>query len=131
MSEQDNEVGSVAEDAEVVIDMDKETRNWAMFLHFSLLAGFVIPLAGLVAPIVIWLMKKEDMPALDVHGKVVMNWIVSLLIYCLVCFALMFILIGIPMMWVLGLLAIIFPIIGGIKANDGVLWRYPLSLKIF
>lgn len=108
---------------------DKDTRQWAMFLHLSLLAGFVIPLAGLVAPIIIWQIKKEELPAIDAHGKVVMNWIISALIYGAVCFVLAFVIIGIPLLFVLSLLHVIFAIIGGIKANNGELWKYPLSIS--
>ena len=61
--------------------MEKETRNWAMFLHLSLLSGFLIPFAGLIAPIVIWQLKKEEMPEIDAHGKMVANFILSMLIY--------------------------------------------------
>jgi len=42
-----------------------------MFLHFSLLAGYVVPIAGLIAPIIIWQLKKNELPGLDEHGKVV------------------------------------------------------------
>lgn len=58
--------------------VEQQTRQWAMFLHFSILAGFLFPLAGLVAPIVIWQLKKTELPGIDVHGKVVVNWILSL-----------------------------------------------------
>jgi hypothetical protein len=101
---------------------------WAMILHLSLLAGSIVPLAGWVVPILIWQIKKTEMPALDPHGKVVVNWILSSLIYGAVSAILIFVLIGIPLLIVLALLGIIFPIIGAIKANDGVVWRYPLSI---
>jgi uncharacterized Tic20 family protein len=100
----------------------------AMFLHLSLLAGMLVPLAGFILPILIWQLKKEEMPALDPHGKVVVNWIISSLIYAAVCGILVFVLIGIPMLLALFVLGTIFPIIGGIKANDGVVWKYPLSI---
>ena len=109
---------------------EKTIRQWAMFLHLSQLAGYVIPLAGLLCPIIIWQMKKATMPALDVHGKMVVNWIITELIFGLVFCALSFLLIGIPLLMVLGVLAVVFPIIGGIKANNGILWKYPLSLNI-
>ena len=104
-------------------------KQWAMILHLSLLAGFIIPFAGFVAPILIWQLKKKDIPELDAHGKVVLNWIISALIYGFVCFLLMFIVIGIPLLIVLGIVCVAFPIIGGIKANDGQLWKYPLSIQ--
>jgi uncharacterized Tic20 family protein len=60
---------------------NRQVRQWALVLHLSLLAGFIIPLAGMVAPIIIWQLKKEEMPGLDAHGKVVTNWIISSIIY--------------------------------------------------
>jgi len=112
-------------------DNERETRTWAMFLHFSLLAGFVVPIAGLVAPIIIWQVQKNNLPGIDEHGKVVVNWLISAIIYGVVSGLLTVILIGIPMLIVLVVVSIIFPIIGGIKANDGQLWKYPLSIQFF
>ena len=108
---------------------DREARQWAMFLHFSLLAGFIVPLAGLVVPIIIWQLKKADLPEIDDHGKIVVNWIISEIIYGVLCLFLTFVLIGIPLLIVLGVLGVVFPIIGGIKANNGEAWRYPLSIR--
>ncbi len=110
------------------VSKEAQTRQWAMFLHLSLLAGFLVPLAGLVVPIVIWQLKKDELPGLDVHGKVVMNWIISLVIYGIVSCLLVLLLIGIPLLLALGLVSIVFPIIGAIKANEGVVWKYPLSI---
>jgi len=112
--------------------MSKESRQWAMMLHFSILAGFLIPFGGLIAPILIWQLKKEDMPEIIPHAHVVMNWIITGLVYFAISFVLMFVLIGIPMMMALGVVTVVFSIIGGIKANDGELWEYPMTLiKVF
>ena len=110
--------------------MEKETRNWAMFLHLSLLSGFLIPFAGLIAPIVIWQLKKEEMPEIDAHGKMVANFILSMLIYGVVSALLTFVVIGIFLLIALSVIGVVFPIIGGIKANSGVLWKYPLTLEL-
>lgn len=109
---------------------EQEARQWAMFLHLSQLAGYIIPLLGLIAPILIWQIKKEEYPILDEHGKIVVNWIISELIYAAIGFVLMFVVIGIPILAVLGVLAIVFPIIGGLKANNGELWYYPMTINI-
>ncbi|MEK7449776.1 MAG: DUF4870 domain-containing protein [Planctomycetota bacterium] len=110
--------------------LEKQTRQWTLFLHLSLLAGFVIPLAGLVAPIVIWQVKKKELPGINTHGKIVVNWIISSIIYAVVCVPLAFVFcIGIPLLIALGVLGIVFPIIGGIKANNGQVWPYPLSIR--
>jgi uncharacterized Tic20 family protein len=99
-----------------------------MFLHLSLLAGFLVPLAGLIVPIVIWQLKKEDLPGLDAHGKVVVNWIISGIIYAILCCLLLFVIVGIPLLIALFVVGIIFPIVGAIKANDGIVWNYPLTI---
>jgi uncharacterized Tic20 family protein len=116
---------------QVYAGMDAQTRQTAMFLHLSHFAGWVIPLAGLVAPLIIWQTKKNDMPAIDEHGKVVMNWVLSELIYVVVCVILIFVLIGIPLLMALAVISLVFPIVGGIKANNGELWKYPLSIPFF
>ena len=59
---------------------EREIRQWSMFLHLSVLTTYIVPLAGLVAPIVIWQMKKNDSPKLDMHGKIVVNWVLSMIL---------------------------------------------------
>jgi len=69
--------------------------------------------------------------AIDKHGKIVVNWILTELILGIVFGLLCFILIGIPLLIILGVLGIVFPIIGGIKANNGEVWPYSLSVNFF
>jgi uncharacterized Tic20 family protein len=107
---------------------EQQTRQWAFLLHLSQLAGYVVPLAGLVAPIVIWQLKKDELPGLDAHGKNVLNWILSELIYFMVSVLLVFVFIGIPLLIALGICGIVFAILGAIKANNGEVWKYPLSI---
>jgi len=108
---------------------EQRVRQWALFLHLSLLAGFIVPLAGLVVPIVIWQVKKIELPELDAHGKIVVNWMLSLLIYAAISALLVLVVIGIPLLIAVGILGVIFPIVGGLKASSGETWRYPLSIK--
>jgi uncharacterized protein len=109
----------------------QQTRLWAMFLHFSQFAGYIIPLGGFIVPIVIWQTLKSRLPGIDEHGKIVCNWIISAFLYWVVCILLFFLVVGFPFALVLGVLSVIFPIIGGIKANNGEAWRYPLSIPFF
>ena len=112
-------------------DHARQANQWAMFVHFSSV-GFVIPLVGLVLPIVLWQLKKDEFPSVDAHGKVVVNWLISALCYSLVSLALT-LAIGVygfmALFMALGIATLIFAIVGGIKANDGELWEYPLSIK--
>jgi uncharacterized protein len=102
-----------------------------MLLHSSVFAGYMLPMAGLLAPILIWQLKKNEMPELDAHGKMVLNFLLSMLIYSIVAFLLAFLLVGFLVFGVLAIVAIVFPIVGGIKANNGELWNYPLMLPLF
>lgn len=106
-----------------------EQKQMGMFLHLSQLFNLILPPAGIIAPIVIWQVKKDEMPALDAHGKMVTNWLISCLIYGVISFVLTFVLIGLLGFLALALMGIIFPIIGGIKANNGEFWEYPLTIK--
>ena len=123
--------GSLSHPAATTPERQQELRHWAMVLHLSLLAGLLVPVAGMIVPILLWLMKRESLPELDSHGKVIANWAISALIYGFVFGMLSFILIGIPLLWLLGFLSLIFPIIAAIKASNGELWPYPLSFTFF
>ena len=113
------------------VGTEEQARQWASFLHFSQLAVFLLPVAGLILPILIWQIKKAEYPSIDEHGKVVLNWILSEVIYLFASAILAVVIVGIPLLVALVALSIIFPIIGGIKASDGQLWRYPLSIRFF
>jgi len=106
-------------------------NQMAMLLHLSQYAGFVIPLLGFIAPILLWQLKKDEIPEIDIHGRIVANWILSSFIYSMICGVLMIVFVGIFGFIILGLLSLIYPIIGGIKANDGVPWDYPGSIRFF
>lgn len=107
---------------------EKDTRQMAMLLHLSCLAGLAVPLAGIVAPILIWQIKKDELPGLDQHGKNAVNWIISELLYMVISIPLIFLLIGIPLLIAVAVMGIVFPIIAALKANKGEVWRYPLSI---
>ncbi|WP_034731426.1 DUF4870 domain-containing protein [Pseudidiomarina atlantica] len=117
---------------EVVLNGPSEDdRNYAMLLHLSQLAGYLIPFAGLIVPLVMWLVKRDTNPYIDANGKVVFNWIISAFIYGVVSVILMFILIGFAMAFALAICHVVFAIIGAIRAKDGIVQDYPLTIKFF
>jgi uncharacterized Tic20 family protein len=110
-------------------EQNKEECNWGMWLHPAQLANCLVPLAGLVAPIAIWQLKKDQFPSLDVHGKNVVNWMISSAIYAFVGLILMFVFVGFFVLLAVAVCGVVFPIIGGIKANNGDAWKYPLTIS--
>ena len=111
--------------------IQEETKRWAVLLHLSTLLGLVSFGFGLIVPIVIWQWKKPELPAIDAHGKVVANAIVSYIIWGAIALPLCLLVIGFFLLWILGILAVVFPIIAALKARDGELWDYPLCFKFF
>jgi uncharacterized Tic20 family protein len=106
-----------------------DERQMGLFLHLSQLANVFLFPVGIALPIILWQTQKDKMPALDAHGKMVANWMISVTIYAFASIVLMFVLIGFLTILAVGLLGIIFPIIGAVKANNGELWDYPLTIK--
>ena len=80
-------------------------------------------------PLTLWLVKKPDSHIIDKHGRIVMNWILSEIIYGIIFGLLCIIVIGIPFLILLGILAFVYPIVGAVKASAGVAWSYPGSIQ--
>ncbi|MFN2501035.1 MAG: DUF4870 domain-containing protein [Pyrinomonadaceae bacterium] len=106
-----------------------DERQMGMFLHLSQLVNVILFPIGIILPIVLWQTQKDKIPALDAHGKMVVNWMISVTIYGFASIVLMFVLIGFLTIMAVAVMGIVFPIIGGIKANNGELWDYPLTIK--
>ena len=106
-----------------------DERQMGLFPHLSQLANLILFPVGIALPIILWQTQKDKMPALDAHGKMVVNWMISYTIYMIVSIILVFVVIGILVLPIVALIGIIFPIIGGVKANNGELWQYPLTIK--
>lgn len=104
---------------------EKET---AMFIHLSQFAGYILPGLGWALPLILWLIKRDNSSYIDAQGKIVMNWIISSLIYSIVGFILIFLLVGIIWLAALGICSIVFTILGAIRAKEGTIWPYPLSI---
>lgn len=86
---------------------------------------------GIIVPIAMWLIGKEDSELVRRHGNRMMNWFISSLIYALVCGVLVFAVIGIPLLIVLAILEIVLPIMAAIKCANGEVWSYPMAMRFF
>jgi len=108
---------------------EKEARTWAMLCHLGALAGYIIPFGHIIAPLVIWLIKKDESPLVDDQGKESLNFQISLTIYAIVAGLLTLVVIGFILLIALGIFDLIFVIIAAIKANSGEKYRYPLCIR--
>ena len=109
--------------------LSQDEKNWAMFCHIGVFVGFIIPFGNLIAPLVLWLMKKDEMPFVDYHGKEVVNFQLTMLIAVAVSWLLIFIVIGFLLLAVVGVFVLIVTVIGIVKTSQGAYYRYPLSIR--
>lgn len=104
-------------------------RQWAVICHLSALSGYIIPFGNLIVPIIIWSMKKQEMPMVDEHGKEVINFQISFMIWMFLSGILIVLLVGIVFLIILVVLQVVLVIIGAIKADSGQLYKYPLTIQ--
>jgi uncharacterized Tic20 family protein len=107
----------------------KENQQLIVFMHlslFNLFSGFL----GFVVPLVIWQSKKKETYDLDIHGKAIINFQISLFILTLCCFPLVLILgFGLIGLCVLLLVSLAFPVLNAVRASAGSLPNYPILYK--
>jgi uncharacterized Tic20 family protein len=108
----------------------KEERNWAMLCHVATLAGFVIPLGNIIGPLVIWLLKKDEYPLVNDQGKEAINFQISILIYLIVSAVLVLAVVGIVLVPAVLIFDIVSTIIAIMKANEGIAYRYRLTIRM-
>lgn len=118
-----------------------DQRQWAMFAHLSALVGGLLTSAAggwgcFIGPLVIWLIKKDTMPFVDDQGKEALNFniTVAIVFLALVLLTVMTLGIGVlvtvPAGLVVGVAWLVFTILAAIKANEGVAYRYPFTLRL-
>ena len=118
-----------------------EERQWAMFAHLSALAGAILTghMFGwgcFIGPLVIWLIKKDTMPFVNDQAREALNFNITLAIIGLILLVLtigtFFIgaLLTVPVAVVVWVGWLVFTIIAAIKANEGVAYRYPFTLRL-
>ena len=111
--------------------LSKDEQNWAMGCHLAALAGFLVPFGNIIGPLVIWLIKRNEMPMVDRHGKEALNFQITVSIAFLICVPLMFVLIGIPLMFVVGIGALILTIMAAMKVSGGDFeYKYPFAIRL-
>jgi len=105
-------------------EISKDARNMAMLCH--LLAIFT----SFVAPLIIWLIKKDEEPFVDQQGKEALNFQITVILAMFVAGLSTCICIGVPLLFAIPIADLVFCIIASVKASNGVAYRYPVSLRL-
>ena len=113
-------------------DVSNEARTWGMLCHLCALSQLIgIPLGTILGPLIIWLIKRNEMPFVDDQGKESLNFQISVFILGIIltptiCLAG----IGIVLLIALGIADLVLVIIATIKANSGIAYRYPFAIRL-
>ncbi|OEH92442.1 DUF4870 domain-containing protein [Bacillus solimangrovi] len=108
----------------------KNERTWGLMAHLASFAGYILPLFGnILGPLIVYLIKKDESEFIADQARESLNFQISFLIYAIVSGFLIIILVGAFLLAILPILQLIFVIIAAIKANDGVNYRYPMTIR--
>lgn len=118
-----------------------EERQWALFAHLSALVGGLLTgawmgLGCFVGPLIIWQVKKDTLPFVGDQAKEALNFNITVAIIGVVLLLLSVMTLGVGLLLTLpvgilvGIAWLIFTIIAAIKANEGVRYRYPFTLRL-
>ncbi len=112
------------------IEIERDTRRWAMACHLAALSCYLsIPFGNLLGPLLVWLFKREDDPFIEEQGREALNFQLSITLYGFIAFLLCFIFIGLLLLPVLVIFHLVCTIIAGVKAGNGEAYRYPLTIR--
>ncbi len=110
--------------------VQREDRTWPVLCHVLGLALFVgIPFGNVIGPLIIWVLKKDQSPAVDAHGKESLNFQISMTIYLIVAGLSVFIAIGVVLVPAVLLADLILVIVATVKAGNGEFYTYPLTIR--
>lgn len=108
----------------------RQDNKLLVITHLCQLITLITGFGSLILPLVLWLTQKDKVYKMDEHGKNIVNFQLSLIVYCLLCIPLILLFgLGILGFIVLGIISIIFPIINAVKASRCENPTYPLTLN--
>ncbi len=107
-----------------------EERQFAMFAHLGQLLGLVTGIGGFVVPLILMLTKGKESDFVRRAAVESLNFWITGIIAGIVAFVLLFVLIGIVLLPLVGIIWLALPIYAGIKANEGIDYRYPFNLRL-
>ncbi len=110
--------------------ISKEERNWAMLAHLSGLLAFATLIGGVLGPLVMWMIRKDDMNFAADQAKEALNFQITVFVAGLIAGVMCLILIGFALLGILVIVDLILMIIAAVKASEGVNYRYPFNLRL-
>lgn len=108
----------------------REDIIWGMTCHLSALCGYIVPFGNIIAPLIIWLAKRDQSSFIDDQGKEALNFQITVSIAALIAFILIFVVIGAFLLPIIALVNLILIIIAAVTVSKGQPFRYPFCLRL-
>lgn len=116
-------------DAAVAYDVSSDDRTWAILAHAAAFVGFVVPLGNILAPLLIWAIKKEDSRFVDENGRQAVNFQISWTIWLTISGLSVLILIGLLLLPIVAIAWLALVVIAIIRASNDEVYEYPLTFE--
>ncbi|HUI62972.1 MAG TPA: DUF4870 domain-containing protein [Steroidobacteraceae bacterium] len=108
----------------------QEERTWGMLAHLAAFSGLLVPVVGNVAgPLVVWLARRHRSRFIAEQGREALNFNISVVLGMIVCGILAYVLVGLLLGLILFVYWLIATIVAGVKAAEGIHYRYPVALR--
>ncbi|HET8959551.1 DUF4870 domain-containing protein [Nocardioides sp.] len=107
-----------------------DERTWGGAAHWSALVAGLFGGLAFLGPLIVMLVKGNDSPWIRRQSVESLNFQISILIYAIVSAILIIVLIGLVLLAAVGVLWLVFTIIGSVKASSGEDYRYPLTIRM-
>lgn len=124
------EVTTADAESDTEYDVSGDDRTWGILVHATAFVGFAVPFGNIIAPLLIWALKKEDSRFVDENGKQAINFQISWTIWLILAAISVILVFGLVLLPVVILAWIILVCIAIIRASNGQVYEYPLTIEI-
>lgn len=88
-------------------------------------------LFGWIMPLIVYLIKKDDADTFTSgNAREALNFQITVMLAVFACLFLSLIVIGAFLIWIVLLANFVLCIVAGVKASNGISYRYPLTLRL-
>ncbi|MBA4196303.1 MAG: DUF4870 domain-containing protein [Chitinophaga sp.] len=95
--------------------------------NLGLLSHIITLVSSFIAPLIIYILKKNESEFVAAHAKESLNFQITIVIVCFIC---IISIVGILLLWVVGIYSFILVIVATVRASEGRLYKYPFCLRL-
>ena len=115
---------------EIINHTLRKDNQLLVLTHLSQLLTYITGFGGLIVPLIIWLTQKDKVQDMDEHGKAIINFQLSIMLFSILSIpAILLLGLGIIALIFIGIVAFVLPIVNAIKVNKGEAPSYFMTIQ--